>query len=136
MPGSPDELRLSGPARPELLDRIHDLLGELWRAHPGVAEVDQLMFTTAVLEVSNNILTHGSPSTMSVAVSGDSRQLEAELTDDGAAADLDLDAVALPDDLTESGRGLAMVQLAVDEVCHDYHGGRNHWHLRRSRQVD
>ena len=131
MPASPDELRLSGPARPELLDQIHDLLGELWRAHPDVAELDQVMFTTAVLEVSNNILTHGSPSTMSVRVSGDSRQLVAELTDDGSAADLDLDAVALPDDLTESGRGLAIVQLTVDEVSHDYTDGLNHWHLRR-----
>ena len=133
MPGSPAELTLSGPARPEFLDQMHDLLAELWQAHPDVAEVDRLMFTTAVLEVSNNILTHGAASMLSVAVRGDSQELEAELTDDGAAADLDLDAVALPDGLTESGRGLAMVQLAVDEVSHDYAAGLNHWHLRRRR---
>ena len=131
MPDSPAELTFSAPARPECLDRIHDLLAQLWQQHPEVSEGDRIMFTTAVLEVGNNILTHGTPITISVVVTADAGQLEAGLTDDGAAAPVNLKPAVLPGDLAESGRGLAIVQMAVDEVTHHYANGRNHWHLLR-----
>jgi serine/threonine-protein kinase RsbW len=136
VPGSRTELEFSGPARHECLDRIHDLLAELWQLQPGVSETDQLMFSTAVLEVGNNILTHGTAALMSIAVTGNGHQLEAELTDDGAAVEIDLEtATPLPENLAESGRGLALVRMAVDEVTHEYVEGRNRWHLMRRRQL-
>jgi len=133
VPGRRVELPCSGQAQRDCLDPVHDILEELWQLQPGVAEIDRIMFSTAVLEICSNILAHGAAASLSVTVGGDNYQLEAELTDDGSAADVDLDAAVLPKDLAESGRGLAMVRMAVDEVSHEYADGLNHWHLRRRR---
>ncbi len=133
MPGDRLELRFSAPARPECLDQIHDLLAQLWQRQPAVSEVDQMMFTTAVLEVGNNILTHGEASTLRVMVAADTGTLEAQLSDDGSLAHADPGAAVLPDDLCDSGRGLAMVRMAVDDVRYEHADGRNHWYLMRRR---
>ena len=127
-------LRYSGPAQSESIDCTHELLEQLWRLHPQVAELDRLMFATAVLEVANNILTHGQPAAISLELTADARELQAKLTDDGAAAVVNLDEAAMPDTWAQSGRGLAMVRMAVDDVSHHYVDGRNHWHLVRRRQ--
>lgn len=50
------------------------------------------------------MVSHGDATTCSVTVGGDAGQVKADLRDDGAAVDVGLDAVALPDDLAESGR--------------------------------
>jgi len=134
VPGSRAQLETSGSARPEFLDQVHELLAELWRLRPEIAALDRMMFTTAVLEIGNNILRHGSARTIALALEGDASRLQAEFTDDGRVAEVDLSSAALPEDLAESGRGLVMVQLAVDEVAHEYVDGRNHWHLLRRHQ--
>ena len=135
MADSRAELTFAGPAGPQCLDQLHDLLAQLWAQHPGVSEVDQMMFTTAVLEISNNILTHGEPTTLWVVVAADPGQLEAQLSDDGTTTDADPAAAVLPDELCDSGRGLAMVRMAVDEVRYEHAGGRNHWYLLRRRDA-
>jgi serine/threonine-protein kinase RsbW len=115
VPSSRTELSYRGPVDPVCLDRTHELLGQLWQQQPDVAQLDQIMFSTAVLEVANNIVSHGDGGTLSVLLRGNARQLEAHPCDDGTAVELDRDAAVLPDDLAESGRGLALVRMAVDE---------------------
>jgi serine/threonine-protein kinase RsbW len=109
------------------------LLAQLWQEQPDVAETDQIMFSTAVLEVANNIVNHGGGGTMSLVLRGDTRQLEARFSDDGAAVEVDLDAALLPDDLATSGRGLAIVRMAVDEFRYSHRDGFSRWHLVRHR---
>jgi serine/threonine-protein kinase RsbW len=133
MPGSRTELRLRAPVEPACLDRTHELLDQLWLEQPDVAETDKIMFSTAVLEVANNIVSHGAGGTVSVVLQGDARQLEAQFCDDGTAVEVDLDAAALPDDLAESGRGLALVRMAVDEFSYRHSDGFSCWHLVRHR---
>ena len=133
MPASRSELRFQGPAKPEYLDRTHDLLDRLWRDQTDVAEVDRMMFTTAVLEVANNIISHGGARFCSLVLQGDQLQLEASFCDDGDAVDVDLEAAVVSDDLAESGRGLALVRMAVDELSYRYQDGCSRWHLVRRR---
>ena len=133
MPTSPAELSFRGPAEPACLDRAHDLLALLWRQRPDVAETDQIMFSTAVLEVANNIVSHGAAATVWLALHGDARQLEARFCDDGAAVDVNLHSARLPGALAESGRGLALVRMAVDEFSYHHSDGLSHWHLVRRR---
>ena len=135
MASSRAELSFRGPAEPSCLDRTHDLLARLWQEQPDVAEMDQIMFSTAVLEVANNIISHGAAGTVSLLLQGDDRQLEALFCDDGAPVEVDLDTTALPDDLAESGRGLAMVRMAVDEFRYSHHDGFSRWHLVRRRST-
>jgi anti-sigma regulatory factor (Ser/Thr protein kinase) len=54
----------------------------------------------------------------------------AELWDDGAPLDVDLDAPEPPDTAT-SGRGLLLVRRAVDSVALTREGDRNVWRLER-----
>jgi anti-sigma regulatory factor (Ser/Thr protein kinase) len=135
VPSSRTELSFSGPIEPASLDRTHDLLAQLWLEQPEVAQVDQIMFTTAVLEVANNIVRHAGTGTISLVLQGDGRQLEARFSDDGAVLDLDLDATVLPGDLAESGRGLALVRMAVDELSYRHSNGNSRWHLVRHRSM-
>lgn len=136
MPGSPAPLTFTGQAGPECLDVIHDLITRLWEQHPDVSETDQILFTTAVLEVGNNIVRHGRPAAISVGLCADAEELEADLVDDGAAFEVDLEAATLPDWEAESGRGLAMVRIAVDEVTCQRADGLNRWRLVRHRSRD
>ena len=133
MASSGAELSFRSPVEPACLDRTHDLLARLWQEQPDVAEMDQIMFSTAVLEVANNIVSHGGGGTVFLVLQGDARQLEADFCDDGAAVDVDLDTAVLPDDLAESGRGLALVRMAVDEFSYSHNDGFSHWHLVRRR---
>ena len=135
MPSSRAELSFHEPVGPACLDRTHDLLAQLWREQPDVAETDRIMFSTAVLEVANNIVSHGAAGTVSLVVHGDARQLEAHFCDDGTAVEVDLDTAAMPDDLAESGRGLALVRMAVDEFSHSHNDGFSRWHLMRRRSL-
>ena len=135
MPSSRTELSFRGPVEPACLDRTHDLLAQLWQEQPDVAEMDQIMFSTAVLEVANNIVSHGGAGTISLVLNGDAQQLEARFCDDGAAVEVDLDTAVMPDDLAESGRGLALVRMAVDEFSYHHSDGFSRWHLVRRRSV-
>ena len=71
MPSSRTELSFRGPVEPGCLDRTHDLLAQLWQEQPDVAEMDQIMFSTAVLEVASNIVSHGGAGTVSIVLQGD-----------------------------------------------------------------
>lgn len=135
MPGSRTELSFRGPIEPACLDSTHDLLARLWREQPDVTDLDRIMFSTAVLEVANNIVSHGGVGSVSLALNGDERRLEARFCDDGAAVDVDLHVAGLPDDLAESGRGLALVRMAVDEFSYHHSDGFSRWHLVRHRSL-
>jgi anti-sigma regulatory factor (Ser/Thr protein kinase) len=130
------ERTLTVPARPASLDRIHDLVEDLWTVCVDVAPVDRMLFETAVTEIVGNIAEHAAGDglldvTVRVWVLPD--RLEAEFRDRGRRADVDLENVALPDGLAESGRGLALTLAAVDELRYHRDGDVNHWHIVRRR---
>jgi serine/threonine-protein kinase RsbW len=134
VPTSPVELTFTGPARPECLDAIHDLLHRLWNATTGVGDTDRAMFATAVLEIANNIVTHNGPDStvvLSLTVTAESGVLRAELRDDGSPAVVDTEMVTLPDDFAESGRGLALARMALDDFRYERTQEQNRWQLAR-----
>ena len=134
MPASPTELTFTGPAGPECLDAIHDLLDRLWYARASIDDTDRAMFTTAVLEIANNIVTHNDPESrvsLSLAVTADSDVLRAELRDDGSPAMVNTEVPTLPDDFAGSGRGLAMARMALDDFRYERAEEQNRWQLER-----
>ena len=52
------------------------------------------------------------------------------LSDNGCPAELDLSRVTMPDEESESGRGLAMAMSALAELAFAHEEGRNVWDLR------
>lgn len=140
MPAERDtELTFNGRACPECLEHIHQLMARLWQQEPSVGELDRMLFCTAVIEVANNIVEHGSgggSTKLSLALQANPRQLTATFVDDGAQADVDLDGASLPDDSSDSGRGLFLARAAADELSYERKAGVNRWILVvRSKDV-
>jgi len=130
------ERTLTLPARPAVLDRIHDLLEDLWTVCADVAPMDRMLFETALTEIAGNIAEHAAgdgPLDVTVRVRVLPDRLEAECRDRGPRADVDVENVTLPEGLAESGRGLALALAAVDELRYVRDGGMNHWHIVRRR---
>lgn len=127
---------LATTAVPECLDRLHELLAAAWADHPAVGLSDRTGFEIAVIEVAGNIVEHAAAgATLEVAVSVHVTEprLEAAFEDVGPPVHVDVESAGMPDDLAESGRGLALARLAVDEVSYRREGPVNHWRVVRVR---
>ncbi len=132
----PAEVRVEGAAEPPVLDALHDALDRLWAEAPEVPSAERARFGTAVLELATNALRHGvavRPGPVCVGATlraDDGGVLVAEMWDDGAPLDVDLDAPP-PSDTATSGRGLLLVRRAMDVVALTREGDRNVWRLSR-----
>jgi serine/threonine-protein kinase RsbW len=130
-------LDLSGPATPEMLDLVHAVLEQLWETHDDVAVADRVRFEMAVIEILGNIVEHAyeidSTDTggrrFDVSVAATETELVASFGDNGLPMSIDLSDVAMPDELAESGRGLALAMAAVDDLSYEREDGRNLWRL-------
>ncbi len=50
-----------GPSTADAIDSVHDELDGLWNDAPFVQAMDQMTFTTAVIESASNIVQHALP---------------------------------------------------------------------------
>ena len=136
MPTSPLPPReLETSARPESLDEVHALLDRLWQDVPSTSTHEQIAFTTALAEVVANVIEHAArfePVRMRLVVHVRRDVLEAHVEDRGRPY---REQAPAPDELAESGRGLAMARALVDEVLYERDGPVNRWvvslHRRR-----
>lgn len=128
-------VRARGTAGPECLDRVHDLLADLWRGAPDVGDEDRMLFEIAVVEIAGNVVEHAGPKPVDcqVELSVWADRLEATFHDTGDEAPVDLRDHGLPDELAETGRGLAMIRRAVDVLQYERVDDANRWHLLRVR---
>jgi serine/threonine-protein kinase RsbW len=135
MPGMAGDYVLEGLAVPEGVVDLHDLLARVGEEHPGLDATDLMLVETAVIEIANNVVEHGVPPgrvrwTFRLDVHRD--RIEALLSDDGQAYAGGTDAT-LPDDLSESGRGLALAGAALDDLVYERREDANHWRMVRRR---
>jgi len=134
---SGDTLRLDGWAVPAELEALHELVEQGREAWPSVSAEAFMMLETAVIEIAGNVVEHGRPVgevrwTFSLRLRDD--VLEGVLTDDGHEYEGDL-STYMPDPLSESGRGIALAQAALDELVYAREDGRNVWTMRRAAQA-
>lgn len=132
----PLRLALDAPARPEVLDALHDLLGRAWAQCPAVTGTDRMSVELAVAEIAANIVEHTAGTDeqidMTAGVAVHSDRVEVDLSDSGDPVSVDFAAASLPDDeLAESGRGLALARAVVDEVSYARDGELNRWRIMR-----
>ncbi|MDV6260313.1 ATP-binding protein [Rhodococcoides yunnanense] len=130
----PENPVLEGAAEPETLDLIHELLAETFALFR-LGAADAMQFELAVVEIGANIIEHSRASgvvTLRLELEVFDDRIVANYSDDGNPARVDLDSVALPDDLAERGRGLAIAINVLDELGYRRSGGKNHWHLVRN----
>lgn len=139
-------LELHAPADPEILDLVHALLEHLFTHHPGIADDDRVRFEMAVIEVLGNIVEHAfahdavlegvdpaEERRFDICLGADEESLLASLSDNGRPTALDLGSVVMPDEMAESGRGIALAVAALDSLDYERVEGRNHWCLTLRR---
>lgn len=132
------EIHLAGIADPVLVDRVHDALDQLFERAPAAGEEDRMLFRLAVSEVATNVVEHAAarePIHVTVQLDADHEGLSAVFTDTADPALIDLNAVSMPGEEAESGRGLAIALATLDELVHERDGG-NTWRLRRLYRGD
>lgn len=127
----PVSLRAVLDATPQDVDRVHELLADLWDRAGDAAQDERDRFALAIVEVVGNVIVHGrhpggKDHRVELAVTATPDRLEGTVIDDGVAVP-DPDRVAFPEDMAEHGRGIPLAHAAADEVSYERRDGCNHW---------
>jgi serine/threonine-protein kinase RsbW len=129
-----------GLSTADAIDAVHDELEGLWQDAPFVQDVDQMTFTTAVIEAASNIVQHAEPATavpveLGVDISVQPTLLRARVSAFHAKPPFGPMDPGTPDEDSESGRGLALIQALVTTVTFQRQDRTNTWILSRTSQV-
>ena len=134
---APSQYAVTVPAEPDGLEHLHDLVDRARGEWPGVQSGDFDALEMAIIELAGNVAQHARPSgttemTLTLAISD--AVLHAVLIDVGRRFEVDLDATELPDELDESGRGIVLARMTLDELDYDHTDGINTWRMTRRRR--
>ncbi|MBT2512614.1 ATP-binding protein [Arthrobacter sp. ISL-30] len=127
-----------GESVPEAIEAVHTELDSLWEDADFVPEMDRMTFTTAVIEAASNIVQHAEPVAeapveLGVDISVWSTRLVARVTAFNAKEPFaSPPETGLPDDDSESGRGLALIEALVTTVTFERQDATNTWILTRN----
>jgi serine/threonine-protein kinase RsbW len=128
-----------GPAAEDAIESVHNDLDSLWLDVPFVQDMDQMTFTTAVIESASNIVQHAEPAgqdpvELGVDISVQPTLLQARVSAYHAKPPFGPMEPATQGEDAESGRGLALIQALVTTVTFERQDGTNTWVLSRSSQ--
>lgn len=96
------------------LDETHRLIEELWGEVPLVSDRDRVLFSLAVAEIAANVIEHarGEGWLWELDLSAWSDRLEASIRHPGPTVEQGFDTWEMPEELADSGRGLALANSA------------------------
>ncbi len=122
-------LEAAGPDFPGEIQRILD---ETWAQHPEVPDSVRIELGIAAAEVANNILDHAGRGRdlhvkMELRVLSD--EVRVDFFDDGLPAEVELEALAMPDVMAENGRGIPLARASLRELRYRRVDEVNHWTL-------
>ncbi|MDR6416437.1 ATP-binding protein [Pseudarthrobacter sulfonivorans] len=129
-----------GLSTAEAIESVHDELDGLWNDAPFVQAMDQMTFTTAVIESASNIVQHALPAKaqrpveLGVDISVQPTLLQARVSAFYAKPPFGPMEPGTPDDESESGRGLALIEALVTTVTFERQDGTNTWILSKTSQ--
>jgi serine/threonine-protein kinase RsbW len=132
------ERSFRGLAEAEAIEFVHDELDALWNDAPFVEAMDQMTFTTAVIESASNIVQHAQPANarrpveLGVDISVQPTLLRARVSAFYAKPPFGPLEPGTPDDDSESGRGLALIEALVTTVTFQRQDGTNTWILSKT----
>ncbi|MDM7891663.1 ATP-binding protein [Curtobacterium caseinilyticum] len=121
---------------PDDVTAVHAFLSSVWDREPDLSTEDRMALELALVELASNVIEHGAGGgrvTCSLRVDVGADEVVVALADDGVPVLVDPSAAHLPDALAEGGRGLALVQMVVDDLRYERVGDRNRWTVRRGR---
>jgi serine/threonine-protein kinase RsbW len=130
--------RFRGLAAEDAIESVHNDLDSLWLDAPFVQDMDQMTFTTAVIESVSNIVQHAEPAgkdpvELGVDIEVRPTVLQARVSAYHAKPPFGPMEPGSPAEEAESGRGLALIQALVTTVTFERQDGTNTWVLTRSQ---
>jgi serine/threonine-protein kinase RsbW len=120
---------------PDTLQEIQQTLDLAW-SEEQVSEHTKMCIELAVSEIGTNIIAYsgdGQPVRLRMVVDVRPESVAVTFTDDGHPAEVDLARITMPDEASESGRGLALAHRVLDELSYTRDPDGNHWTLIRRR---
>jgi serine/threonine-protein kinase RsbW len=126
-----------GPAAADAIESVHNDMDSLWLDVPFVQDMDQMTFTTAVIESASNIIQHAEPAgeepvELGVDITVQPTLLQARVSAYHAKPPFGPMEPAVPGEDAESGRGLALIEALVTTVTFERQDGNNTWVLSRT----
>lgn len=96
------------------LDEMHHLFAELWDEVPLVSDRDRALFSIAVAEIAANVIEHSREVdwVWELDLSAWTDRLEASIRHPGPIVERGIGAWTMPEELAETGRGLALADAA------------------------
>jgi serine/threonine-protein kinase RsbW len=119
---------------PDTLDAIQRTLDAAWSAQP-VSEMVRIHMDLAAGEIGANIVEHsadGRPVRLRMEVELLADAVRTTFTDDGHPTPIEIAGAAMPDEMSDRGRGLAIAHRVLDELTYRRDRDGNHWTLVRN----
>ena len=119
-------------APPDDVNAVHDFLQGIWIENPQVTLRDQHSFETAIIELTGNIILHsdGTPAVnCEISIEMSSDQIDATVSDNGELVEMDIGKHLMPEELSESGRGIPLIKALLDEFSFESSENKNTWRL-------
>lgn len=118
---------------PNDVDEVHDSVDDLWQWNADLGARERIRFETALVELAANVIEHageGERLLCELTLRRTATALEAVLSDSGAEVQVRFRATMPdPEELAESGRGIALIELMMDDFSYERDADGNRWRL-------
>jgi serine/threonine-protein kinase RsbW len=118
---------------PNDVDEVHDSVDDLWHLNTDLGAMERMRFETALVELAGNVIEHAEGAERllcHLTLRRTATSLEAVLSDTGPEARIPFRAVMPdPEEMAESGRGIAMIEMLMDDFTYERDPDGNRWRL-------
>lgn len=118
---------------PNNVDEVHESVADLWEHNPDLGDMERMRFETALVELAGNVIEHADGQEQllcRLTLKRTPTSLEAILSDTGSEVQVPF-RTTMPDpkELAESGRGIALIEILMDDFSYERDPAGNRWHL-------
>lgn len=118
---------------PNHVDEVHDSVDDFWHLNGDLGSQERVRFETALLELAGNVIEHAERSERlrcELTLRRTQTTLEGVLRDSGTEVAVPF-RTRMPDpqEMAEFGRGIAMIELLMDDFSYERDPEGNHWNL-------
>lgn len=119
---------------PDDIYDVHKFLEDIWNENSQLRELERYSVETAIIELTTNIILYSDVTggvTCDIVVEIDGGNILAKISDNGDLAGLQIDEHIMPDEFSESGRGIPLIKALVDEFRYENIDNRNIWTISK-----
>lgn len=122
---------------PDDLEVVHEFFKGIWVENSHVSNRDRNSIETAIIEITANIISYSSATAgikCEIVLEIGEQSVNATITDNGDLAELEIDEHIMPDEFSESGRGIPLIRALVDEFSYENRNKENTWKISKRIQ--